>query len=79
MASAIASTVSENGSTDVGINGTLARALGVVSAWIAPDRLRVVQALSPADQIPQAASAKLRNLTTSVRNSSNKRLPDSNA
>lgn len=58
MASEIASTVREDGSTDVRVNGSLAAALGVVAAQIAPACLRVVHALSETDQIHQAASSR---------------------
>ena len=56
MASAIAPTVSEDGSTDVRIDGSLARALGVVAAQITSVGLRVVSALLETNQIHQAAS-----------------------
>jgi len=45
MASAISSTVSEDGSTDVRVDGSLVGALGVVAAKAASVGLRVVFAL----------------------------------
>jgi len=57
MASAISSTVSEDGSTDIRVDGSLAGALGVVAAQTPSVRLRVVQALFETDQIHQTTSS----------------------
>ena len=58
MASAISSTVSEDGSTDVRVDGSLAGALGVVAAKAASVGLRMVHTLFETDQIHQAASSR---------------------
>lgn len=70
MASAIVATVPGHGAIDVGVNGSLARASGMVAAKIASDRLYMVLAISKTDPIHQTAHQ------IPVRNSNHQRLPN---